>query len=226
MQPVGILRSCFPQKFGIPRQPRLAPAATATLELLPPWDRPEAVRGLEKYSHIWLIFRFHRHLTRTPGPTVRPPRLGGNQRVGVFATRSSFRPNHIGISVVALRGIERTRGQIRLRLAGVDLLDGTPVLDIKPYLPYSDSLPYAQAPWSDTPPKLTVRFTREAQECCDAIEHIQPGFRALLEQVLRQDPRPAYQRDGQRPYRMRLWRWDIHFCIDDGAVHVQSIDEV
>ncbi len=139
--PIGIVRSCFREKFGIPRQPGLAPAARATLELLPPHNQPAAVRGLEDFSHVWLVFVFHGVPASRWQPTVRPPRLGGNRRLGVFATRSPFRPNPIGLSVVALDRIVTGQGRVALHLSGVDVLDGTPVLDIKPYLPYADRVP-------------------------------------------------------------------------------------
>ena len=142
-EPVGVIHSCFKEKFGIPRQPGLAPDARAVLELLPPYNRAEAVRGLEGFSHVWLSFIFHACLGEPWKPTVRPPRLGGNRRLGVFATRSTHRPNPIGLSAVELEKIEAAPGRVLLHLKGVDLLDGTPVLDIKPYLPYSDNIPGA-----------------------------------------------------------------------------------
>lgn len=150
--PIGVIRSCFRQKFGIPRQPRLVPAARATLELLPSYAQPEAVRGLEGFSHLWLLFVFHGIPAGHWQPTVRPPRLGGNQRMGVFATRSSFRPNPIGLSAVALERIEISAGRVVLHLAGVDVLDGTPVLDIKPYVPYADSIPEAVGGFANEAP--------------------------------------------------------------------------
>ena len=134
--PVGIVRSCFKEKFAIPRQPQLAPAARGVLELLPPFDQGDAVEGLEQVSHVWLLFLFHQALEDKPRLKVRPPRLGGNKSMGVFATRATHRPNGIGQSVVRLEGVEPGR----LLLSGIDLLDGTPVLDIKPYVPYADSI--------------------------------------------------------------------------------------
>ena len=132
--PVGFVRSCFKEKFAIPRQPQLAPAARGVLELLAPFDQAQAIEGLEQVSHVWLLFLFHQALESQPRLKVRPPRLGGNQSVGVFATRSTHRPNGIGQSVVKLEKVEPGR----LWLSGIDLLDGTPVLDIKPYVPYAD----------------------------------------------------------------------------------------
>lgn len=217
--PIGIVRSCFSEKFGIPRQPGLAPAARATLELLPPYNRPVAVRGLEGFSHVWLVFAFHGVPAGRWQPTVRPPRLGGNRRLGVFATRSMFRPNPIGLSAVALDRIATDRGCVILHLSGVDVLDGTPVLDIKPYLPYADSIPTAtggfatEAPSSD----LTVEFSPAATAFCAAWPI--GDLRELITQILRQDPRPAYERTDHAPqhYGMKLYdcdvRWEMRGCV-------------
>ena len=145
VSPVGILHSCFKEKFAIPRQPQLAPAARGILELLPPFNTGEAVAGLEQVSHVWLIFLFHQALEDKPRLKVRPPRLGGNQSIGVFASRATHRPNGIGQSVVRLDKVEAGR----LHLSGIDLLDGTPILDIKPYVPYADAFADSRAGWID-----------------------------------------------------------------------------
>ena len=155
--PIGVIHSCFKEKFGIPRQPGLVPAARAVLELLPPYNRAEAVRGLEGFSHIWVSFVFHACLDAPWKPTVRPPRLGGNRRLGVFATRSTHRPNPIGLSAVELERIETGPGRVLLHLKGADLMDGTPVLDIKPYLPYSDVIPGATGGFAAEAPARSVR---------------------------------------------------------------------
>lgn len=148
--PVGYLRSCFQEKFAIPRQSRLAPAARGVVELVPPFDQPQAVEGLEQVSHLWLLFLFHQTLEAQPRLRVRPPRLGGNQFTGVFATRSTHRPNGMGQSVVKLDRVEAGK----LWVSGIDLLDGTPILDIKPYVPYADSLPEAYNRMAEAPPAL------------------------------------------------------------------------
>lgn len=223
--PIGQIRSCFPDKFGVPRQPRLAPAATAELWLLPPYDRPEALRGLEQFSHLWLIFHFHQIKASTWQPTVRPPRLGGNQRLGVFATRSTHRPNPVGLSVVELRAIVHDAQGLRLQLAGVDLVDGTPVLDIKPYIPYVDALPEARAGFAQhAPATLQVNFSAAALRACE-LDQQQHGreLQALIEQVLAQDPRPAYQQDAQRVYGLRLWEQEVRFSISEQQVWVLSV---
>jgi tRNA-Thr(GGU) m(6)t(6)A37 methyltransferase TsaA len=154
--PIGIVRSCFTEKFGIPRQPRLATAARATMEILSPYDQDEAFSGLDAFSHLWLVFVFHGIPKGKWRPTVRPPRLGGNRRTGVFATRSGFRPNAIGISAVVLEGIRRHKGKLMVELSGIDLMDRTPVLDIKPYLPYADIIPEAVGGFAADPPRSSL----------------------------------------------------------------------
>ena len=143
LQPVGILHSPYKEKFAVPRQPGLVPSARARLELLPPCNDAQTLRGIEQFSHLWLIFQFHECASQGWHPTVRPPRLGGNERVGVFASRSPFRPNGLGLSVVQLLGVHQQGPRLWLELAGIDLVDGTPILDIKPYVPYADSHPQA-----------------------------------------------------------------------------------
>lgn len=223
--PIGHIRSCFRQKFGIPRQPALVPAARALLELLPPYAAPEAVRGLEGFSHIWVVFVFHGVRAGLWHPTVRPPRLGGRQRLGVYATRSTFRPNPIGLSAVELEGIEIDRGRARLRLKGVDLLDGTPVLDIKPYLPYADCIPEARGGFAPEPPTaaLNVEFSPQAEAACAA--HPGEDLRELIVQLLRHDPRPAYLGENapSRRHGMRLYDWDVQWEMREGAVLITQI---
>ena len=229
-QPIGIIRSCFPEKFGIPRQPGLVKEATASLELLPPYDRSEALEGLEAFSHVWLIFVFHASLKETWKATVRPPRLGGNKRVGVFASRSMFRPNPIGLSVVELECIDTTSEQPRLLLKGVDLLDGTPVLDIKPYLPYVDAIPNAHGGYAhDMPqPRLQVKFSSAAIAQCVSYENTYPNLRTLIMQVLELDPRPAYydKEHSSKEFGMRLLDFDIKWCINGEQVEVLAIELV
>nr|WP_314488591.1 tRNA (N6-threonylcarbamoyladenosine(37)-N6)-methyltransferase TrmO [uncultured Pseudomonas sp.] len=208
--PVGIVRSCFKEKFAIPRQPQLAPAARGVLELLPPFDGGDAVAGLEQVSHVWLLFLFHQALEDKPRLKVRPPRLGGNKSMGVFATRATHRPNGIGQSVVRLEGMEPGR----LLLSGIDLLDGTPVLDIKPYVPYADSVPDAHNAMADAAPAcIGVSWAERALPQARAHgERLGEPLVALIEQCLAQDPRPAYQvPPAERVYGVRFWdvqvRW-------------------
>ena len=227
---IGTLRSCFTEKFGIPRQPGLAAAAQATLEILPPFDQDEAFNGLDAFSHLWLVFVFHGIPTGRWQPTVRPPRLGGNRRIGVFATRSGFRPNPIGISAVVLESIRRENGKMQLILSGIDLLDGTPVLDIKPYLPYADSIPGAGGGFAASPPvsSLRVAFSDSARQACSALEHTYPGFGELLIQVLRADPRPAYlaDRSDRTDFGLQLYGVNVRWSIRGEVVTVHSIDGV
>jgi tRNA-Thr(GGU) m(6)t(6)A37 methyltransferase TsaA len=224
---VGIIRSCFKEKFGIPRQPGLVPDARATLELLPPYNCPEALRGLEEFSHLWLLFVFHACPDNQQRTTVRPPRLGGNQRLGVFATRGTHRPNPIGLSVVELVAIRQENSHWLLELKGADLLDGTPVLDIKPYLPYADSLPDARGGFADSapPPSLRVDFSAEALACCRELEADRPGLQALIEQILQYDPRPAYRKNQEsaRIYGLRLFDRDVRWQAGDGWAKVVEI---
>ena len=210
VSPVGIVRSCFKEKFAIPRQPQLAPAARGVLELLPPFDNGDAVAGLEQVSHVWLLFLFHEALEDKPRLKVRPPRLGGNKSMGVFATRATHRPNGIGQSVVRLEGIEPGR----LLLSGIDLLDGTPVLDIKPYVPYADSIAGASNLMaSDAPGAINVEWSESAlPQAREHAHRLQEPLVALIEQCLAQDPRPAYQvPPAERVYGVKFWdvqvRW-------------------
>ncbi len=212
--PIGIIRSCYTEKFGIPRQPGMADKARARIELLPPYDREEMVKELDMFSHIWVQFLFHDAIKEGWKPTVRPPGLGGRKRVGVFASRSPHRPNHIGLSAVRLFEIDRKSG-LSLLVGGGDFLDGTPVLDIKPYIPYSDSLADAGAGYSgENREPVQVCFLKEAERFCYRYEQETgrelPG---LISQVLRQDPRPASQRGRKWSFGFRLWdiniRWEV-----------------
>ncbi|WP_374354092.1 tRNA (N6-threonylcarbamoyladenosine(37)-N6)-methyltransferase TrmO [Chitinimonas sp.] len=223
MQPIGMIESCFKEKFAIPRQPGLCPSAEATLHLLPPFDQADTVRGLEAFSHVWLLFAFHETAAQGWRPTVRPPKLGGNQRVGVFATRSTFRPNPIGMSVARLAGIETDQG-VRLRLAGADLLDGTPVLDIKPYLAYADAIAHASNGYADAGnAPLAVSFAAEVEPALARLTQRLPHLRQLISEVLAQDPRPGYADDPDREYGMALYDLNIRWRCQAGMAVVCSI---
>ncbi|MBT8768656.1 tRNA (N6-threonylcarbamoyladenosine(37)-N6)-methyltransferase TrmO [Metapseudomonas boanensis] len=210
VSPIGVVRSCFKEKFAIPRQPHLAPAARGVLELVPPFDTGEAVAGLEQVSHVWVLFLFHLALEDKPRLKVRPPRLGGNQSIGVFASRSTHRPNGIGQSVVKLDKVEPSR----LWISGIDLLDATPVLDIKPYVPYADRRDEALNAIADAAPEL-IDVAWDDAALLQAREHGQrlgEPLVALIEQCLAQDPRPAYQRpEPSRRYGARLWDVDVRW---------------
>lgn len=208
--PIATVHSCYRTKFGIPRQSGLIPEATGWLELLPPYNQPNTVRGLEAFSHIWVIFVFNENLREGWKATVRPPRLGGDRRLGVFATRSPFRPMPLGLSALKLERLElRPRGQIRLHVSGLDLLDGTPVLDIKPYLPYADSLPQATGGFADTPPAQEALQVTLAPELRQRHGREIPKILELAQKVVAADPRPAYQKIPGREYQCYLGTWEI-----------------
>lgn len=228
-RPIGRIRSPFSDKFGIPRQARLAPAARARLEMLPPYDREEAFSGLKGFSHLWLVFVFHRDcLAADWQPMVRPPRLGGRAKVGVFASRSPYRPNPIGLSAVTWHGLARDASGLHLRLGGVDLLDGTPVLDIKPYVPYADALPNASPGFTAGLEETgwTVCFSEQAERQLASIDPENAlDLRALIEQVIALDPRPGYMdRYPQRDtFALRLHGYDIQWQIGDRQAIVSQI---
>lgn len=210
MTPVAIVEGCYPDKFGVPRQPGLAPSATARLVLQPPFNVADALRGLEDFSHIWLTFIFHRNPIDWH-PLVRPPRLGGNRKVGVFASRATHRPNRLGLSLVEVIAIEQTP-QPTITIRGHDLVDGTPVLDIKPYLPWSDGAENAQAGFAPAPPKQYAVHYSNAAKLALAAHPEGEALASLIQDVVSQDPRPAYhQGNTQRRYGVRLRDVDVKF---------------
>ena len=225
---IGRVRSCYPEKFGIPRQSGLVKSSSGRLEFSFGYDREEMVRDLEGFSHLWLQFFFHQAVEEGWRPTVRPPWLGGQKRVGVFATRSPHRPNFLGLSVVRLLGISVVDGRLGLDLAELDLVDGTPVLDVKPYLPYSDSRPEAASGfvhWNET--SCQVVFSDGAREFC--VEYEQRTGRplaTLISETLAQDPRPASQRQQERSYGMALWDVNVRWQVGaDGVFAVAEISD-
>lgn len=217
---IARIRSDFPSKFGIPRQSGLVEELKAELVFEPEYRNPEALRGIEGFSHIWLIWLFSEAVRASWSPTVRPPRLGGNTRMGVFATRSPFRPNPIGLSAVRLDGIRRdeTLGQVLL-VSGADLMDGTPILDIKPYLPFADSYPQASGGFTgqkiDGPLKVEVSQPLLAQ--------VPKEHRQALLGVLAQDPRPSYHTDPQRVYGMEFAGLEVKFSVQNDVLTVLTI---
>lgn len=224
---LGIVHSCFKQKFGIPRQPGLVPEAEASIEILPPYDREEAFRGLEEVSHIWVVFIFHQAMREGWHPTVRPPRLGGNQRIGVFATRSNFRPNPIGLSLVRLAGMVRREGKYYLEVCGGDLLDGTPVLDIKPYLPYADSVEGASAGIANTPPEtMPVQYSDQALTQLETFDDTEGRLASLITSMLSYDPRPAYQNQPGREYGCQVHDYNVTWKVENGSVLVLAIEKI
>ncbi|UYO76315.1 tRNA (N6-threonylcarbamoyladenosine(37)-N6)-methyltransferase TrmO [Halomonas qinghailakensis] len=231
LTPLGYIESDYPDKFGVPRQPGLATAAKATLVLTPPFNSPLCVRGLEAFSHLWLSFIFHRS-PQEWSPLVRPPRLGGNKKTGVFASRSTHRPNRLGLSLVELVDIN-TQGGVCLLLKGADLVTGTPVVDIKPYLPWAEALPDARSGFAPEPPSVyPVEFSIAANSTLKQHSDAD-GLRQLIVQVVGQDPRPAYHSNGlSREYGMQLRDVNIRFqsrqLTDNTAImfiiDIQNID--
>ena len=216
---VARIESDFPTKFGVPRQSGLVPELRGRVVFEPAFRNPDALRGIEGFSHLWLIWRFSETARGDWTPTVRPPRLGGNTRVGVFATRSPFRPNPIGLSCVKLEGVEWEGADApALLVSGADLVDGTPIYDVKPYLPYADAYPGARGGFAparaetvavEFPPELLARVPEER--------------RAALTGVLAQDPRPRYQNDAKRVYGMAFGGLDVRFRVSDGTLTVVDV---
>ena len=221
IQPIAYMQSDFGGKFGIPRQSGLVDALRSTIVFQPEYRNADALRGIEGFSHLWIIWQFSQAVGKEWSPTVRPPRLGGNTRMGVFATRSPFRPNNLGLSCVTLLGVERTedRGTV-LHVGGADLLDGTPIFDIKPYIPYCDCHPDALG-----------GFTQEAGDYLLQVDFPAELLGVLPEEkrdaavgVLSHDPRPSYQQQPGRVYGMTFAGCNIRFTVEDGVLHVISTE--
>lgn len=232
IEPIALTHSPFKTKFGIPRQPGLVSEAISELKLLPPYNRPEALAGLELSSHIWVEFIFHQSPSSNGEnfrPCIRPPRLGGNKRMGVFATRSPVRPNGIGLSVAKLEKIITDKG-VSLLVSGLDLLDGTPIIDIKPYVPYADSITDASNHFAEASPSV-IEVTLSSQAADKALAYKAPhntSLTLLIEQILSQDPRPQYQKpDPERQYGMNLYDLDIQWrykMLDDEQWSIEVTD--
>lgn len=229
LEPIAWIRSPYRQKFAIPRQPNLVPAAEGELHFSDGCNDPNVLRGLEQFSHLWLVFLFHETAARGWNATVTPPRLGGSERVGVFATRSMYRPNPIGLSVVEFAGIELRKGRLVLKVRGLDLLDGTPILDIKPYLPYADALPEARGGFAPAAPAASLQtvFTAAAQAALQHWSGHYPGLEALIRGVLAQDPRPAQfvHAGGRQEFAMLLHDLNIRWRCADAQAEVFEITQ-
>ena len=217
---IAHIRSDFSTKFGVPRQSGLVDALEATVVFEPEFRNPDALRGLEGFSHIWLVWVFSASVRQTWSPTVRPPRLGGNARMGVFATRSPFRPNPIGLSSVRLAGVESTPdlGTV-LRVRGADLMDGTPILDIKPYIPYADCHPDAVGGFASAPAGAVL----EVEIPPSLLAQVPEDRREALIGVLAQDPRPHYQKDSDRVYGFGFAGLEVRFTVSEGHLTVREI---
>lgn len=209
---IGVIRSPYKEKFAVPRQPGLVKSCSGELHFIPPYNQADAVRGLEDFSHLWVLFIFHQTMEGGWRPTVRPPRLGGNARMGIFATRSTFRPNPIGMSLVELRGIHCQKDQVILELGGLDLVEGTPVVDIKPYLPFAEAQPEARASYAQHAPQsdITVHFSDEIALQLQQLERRYPQLRTFIREVLAQDPRPAYRKEEESGKTYAVWLLDFN----------------
>lgn len=218
---IAVIQSDFPSKFGIPRQSGIVDSLKARIIFEPEYRDANAVRGLEDFSHIWLIWQFSKAMGKEWSPTVKPPRLGGNTRMGVFATRSPFRPNHMGLSCVKLDKIEFTKekGPV-LHISGADLLDGTPIYDIKPFLPYVDNRSEAIGGFSERYKdyKLEVSFPDEW------LRLVNEEKRQALLEVLEQDPRPSYQNAPERIYGMEFGEYEVKFRVEGKALNVCKVE--
>lgn len=220
LQFIARIRTDFPTKFGIPRQSGLVEALRGTVVFEPEFRDPEALRGIEGFSHLWLIWQFSQAVRDSWSPTVRPPRLGGNARMGVFATRSPFRPNPVGLSCVRLEGVELHTGQGPvLKVSGADLMDGTPIFDIKPYLPYVDCIPGATGGFAakGADRKLRVEFPEVW------LRLVRPELREALMGILACDPRPPYQEDPERVYGMDFGGYNVRFCVSGEVLCVRQV---
>lgn len=217
IRPVAYIRNDFKEKFGIPRQAGLAAKVESRVEFAPEYRDHEAIRGIEGFSRLWLIWEFSEARSDKFSPTVRPPRLGGNARMGVFATRSPFRPNRLGLSCVELLRVEGGD----LIVAGADILDGTPIYDVKPYLSYADAFPDASGGWTSAAEELSVAVEIPAE----IAESIPPEKLEALISVLENDPRPTYQADPDRVYGMRFGDHNVRFRVRNGTLTVIKIEE-
>ena len=223
IRPIATMRSDFPTKFGIPRQSGLVQELRSTIIFEPEFRNADALRGIEGYSHLWLIWQFSEAVRTEWSPTVRPPRLGGNTRMGVFATRSPFRPNNLGLSSVKLLGVEHTEqyGTV-LHVGGADLMDGTPIFDIKPYIPYSDCHEDAVGGFTDTAGEFLLQVDFPA----DLLAQLPQDKQEAAIGILSHDPRPSYQRKPDRVYGISFAGYDIRFMVKDDLLTVIAVDKL
>ena len=226
LTPVGFITTPYKEKFGIPRQPGLVTHARGCITFVDECNDINLLRGIEQFTHLWLVFRFHQTEEQGWSPLVRPPRLGGNEKMGVFATRSTFRPNPIGMSVVRFDEVCQKDGQVSLYVTGMDLMDGTPILDIKPYIPYSDSLTDATGGFAETAPPISMstQFSPEAEKCLSQVP-TRWQLKSLIVDVLNQDPRPAYKRsdNDDRIYGVRLFDANVRWQVKENVNWVTDI---
>jgi tRNA-Thr(GGU) m(6)t(6)A37 methyltransferase TsaA len=221
--PIGHIHSCFNEKFGTPRQSLLVSNSYASIELMPPYNHHQAWIGIEDFSHLWLFFIFHKSLDKKNMLTARPPRLGGEKKLGIFATRSPYRPNGIGQSIVKLERVNLKNAKVTLEISGHDILDGTPLVDIKPYIPQYDIHPNASSGWVNKYEyrPLEITFLPLAQKKLEKI----PQTKGLIKQMISLDPRPAHQRDNQqsKEYKMRVSNYDVIWKVEQQKAYIINI---
>lgn len=227
ISPIAHIRTPFKEKFAVPRQPGIADAAIGDIVFTSEFENPDFIRGIAQFSHLWLVFGFHQTHREQHAALVRPPRLGGNQKVGVFASRSTYRPNNLGLSVVALFEVNTEHKTTILRVKGMDLIDNTPIYDIKPYLAYVDSVPNAVSGYAQQAPveSMSVNFTPNSLDVLASHSSTYPDLQRLIEQVLSQDPRPAYRQSEQidRVYGVKLYDFDVRWRVEDNRCVVEQI---
>ena len=230
IKPIAHIETPFSQKFGIPRQGNLAAGVLGIIRFEPEFCNPDYLRGIEQFSHLWITFGFHQHEGKQPSPLVRPPRLGGNKKLGVFATRSSFRPNGLGLSVVEIKGVQSNDNQLILKVAGVDMLNHTPVFDIKPYIPYADAFPQALSGFAANEPQrvFSVSYSNGANQELAIWQMHYPQLPHILKTVLEADPRPAYKANNADPkhYKIQLFDLDIEWKVEEQLITVLSIQQI
>ncbi|WP_448549899.1 tRNA (N6-threonylcarbamoyladenosine(37)-N6)-methyltransferase TrmO [Thalassotalea fusca] len=226
--PIGLISTPYKEKFAIPRQPGLVSSAKGKVRLIGEYNNPHMVQGLDQYSHIWLLFQFHETVEQGWKPLVRPPRLGGNAKTGVLATRSTFRPNGIGMSVVKLDKVTTVKGQVEIQVSGIDLLDNTPIVDIKPYIPYSDARSDAYGGiGSNAPRLLKVQYNTTATHQLIQFSQDTPELDTFIQQVLGQDPRPAYRKSkvDEKTYAMHVYNLNVSWrMIAADIIEVTSLE--
>ena len=222
---IGIVHSCYKEKFGIPRQAGLVSSATATIEFFKPYNHPDMFKGLEDFSHIWLSFVFDQHLNKGFNKLVSPPRLNGKEQFGVYATRSPYRPNPIGLSVVQLDHIELKDETVFLHIKGADILDQTPIIDIKPYIQYADSLENTNTGFTSTIKEqpFIIQFSEQANKQILQAEEKVPNIRQFIKELLTQDPRPHYTKSLKSHYFTKVYGYDLHWEINNLDIQVLSL---
>lgn len=232
---IATVVSPYQEKFAVPRQPGLVKSAQGKIVFNSPFDNNDALKGIEQYTHIWVIFYFHKNRThntnKTWKPLIKPPRLGGNKTLGVFASRSPFRPNPIGLSVVKLDGIHKSKTETSLLISELDLVNGTPVLDIKPYIPYADSLPQANTNFATSAPSnnKNISFSTNVDEQLSRLINKYSNLKVLITEILQQDPRPAYKQKNtdDKVYGMALYDLNIRWLVvNENEIKVVSIDQI